>query len=459
LPCFEKLILLNYYLFRYSIYMQKIYIYLIIMFLSSAQSFSYTSSKIDFIEYDIENGLHVILHKDNTNPLVSIDIWYHVGSKNEDTNRTGFAHLFEHMMFQGSQNVDKTEHFSYIQKAGGTLNGTTNQDRTNYFETVPSNQLELVLWLESDRMSTLNVTQENFDNQREVVKEEKRQRYDNVPYGLKYYHLFNLSYKDHPYRWIPIGSMKDLNNADLEYAKDFYKRFYSPNNAVLVIAGDINYDNTRELVQKYFGDLKPAPPKPNVYTEIKFGSGEKLDTIYDNIKLPAIYMGYKIPGLLSKDNYALNILSDILSDGRSSRLYQNIIYKNQSAKSISSFVWDLEIGGLFVISSTGMRKSSLKSIDEQIEKQIEEIQYDGITEEELQKAKNKIESRIINRMQTMRSIAGQLALYWTYFKNSNMINTELESYLKVTIKDISNVCKEYLKKNNRVVLYYLPANK
>jgi len=192
--------------------------------------------KVDFDEFDLENGLHVILHKDNSNPIVSVDIWYHVGSKDEDTNRTGFAHLFEHMMFQGSENVGKAEHFSYVQKAGGTVNGSTNQDRTNYFESLPSNQLELALWLESDRMSTLNVTQENFDNQREVVKEEKRQRYDNVPYGSRFYNLFSLAFKNQPYGWIPIGSMQHLNDADLSYAQNFYKRFYNPNNAVLVVS-------------------------------------------------------------------------------------------------------------------------------------------------------------------------------------------------------------------------------
>lgn len=429
------------------------------MFLNSSSFCSFTPSNIDFIEYDLENGLHVILYKDKTNPIVSIDIWYHVGSKNEDSNRTGFAHLFEHMMFQGSQNVDKTEHFSFIQKAGGTLNGTTNQDRTNYYETVPSNQLELVLWLESDRMNSLNVTQENFDNQREVVKEEKRQRYDNVPYGSKYYNLFKLSFPEHPYNWIPIGSMEDLNDADLEYARNFYSKFYSPNNAVLVIAGDIEYDVTKKLVKKYFSELKPAPEILNNYPETTFNSGEKLDTVYENIKLPAVYLGYKIPGLLANDNYALNVLSDILSDGRSSRLYQNIVYETRSAKSINSFVWDLEIGGLFVISSTGLQNSGLNIIDEQINVQIEKIKSGGVTDEELQKAKNKNESRMINRLQTMKGIADQMAFYWTYFKNTDMINTELESYGKVTSEDVVKVCKKYLKKNNRAVVYFLPVKK
>src|SRR5512143_2901117 len=245
----------------------KYIVLIIIMSLASYRLSPADTEKIEFEEYDLPNGLHVILHQDNSNPLVSVDIWYHVGSKNEDTNHTGFAHLFEHMMFQGSAHVGKAGHFSYIQKAGGTLNGTTNQDRTNYFETVPSNALELVLWLESDRMSTLNVTQENFDNQREVVKEEKRQRYDNVPYGSRFYYLFKNIYKGTEYGWIPIGSMQDLNDASLAYAQDFYRKYYAPDNAVLVIAGDIDYNETKELVEKYFGDLKASETNARQFPE------------------------------------------------------------------------------------------------------------------------------------------------------------------------------------------------
>lgn len=434
-----------------------LYFLFIMTLISSKANTTETYARIDFIEFDLDNGLHVILHKDNSNPLVTVDIWYHVGSKNEDLNRTGFAHLFEHMMFQGSQNVGKAEHFTYIQKAGGTLNGTTNQDRTNYFETVPSHQLELVLWLESERMSTLNVTQENFDNQREVVKEEKRQRYDNVPYGSRFNNMFKLAFEGHPYEWIPIGSIDDLNASDLEYAKNFYKRYYSPNNAVLVIAGDIEYDSAEQLVQKYFGDLTTSPLNKKSHPELIFRSGEKQDTIFDNVKLPSIYIGYKIPGLHSADNYALNVLSNILSDGKSSRLYEDIVYNNKSAKSINSFVWDLELGGLFVISSTGLPNSDLKSINEQIVSQIELIKDGGVEPKELQKAKNRIESRIVNSIQTTRGIADHLAYFWTYFRNTDMINTELDEYAKVTSDDIVRVCGEYLDPLNRVVLYYLPG--
>ncbi len=433
--------------------------FIIIMTLVSYQLSPANTEKIEFKEYNLPNGLHVILHRDNSNPLVSVDIWYHVGSKNEDTNRTGFAHLFEHMMFQGSAHVGKAEHFSYIQKAGGTLNGTTNQDRTNYFETVPSNALELVLWLESDRMSTLNVTQENFDNQREVVKEEKRQRYDNVPYGSRFYYLFKDAYKGSEYGWIPIGSMQDLNDAGLSYAQNFYKRFYAPNNAVLVIAGDIDYGKTMELVKKYFGDLKPSETKPEQFPKNSYGGIDIKDTVFDNVQLPAIYIGYKVPGVKSKDEYALNLLASVLSDGKSSRLYKDLVYDSKLAKSAFSFNWDLELAGLFIVSATGLQNSNLAEIENHIDKQMEEIKSGKITEHELEKAKNKWETQFINRQQSMMGIADQLAFYWTYFKNTGMINSEIQNYQNTTLEDIHHAAEKYLNKDNRVVLYYLPEKK
>jgi zinc protease len=417
---------------------------------------SYSQSKVDFQEYNLDNGLHVILHRDNTNPIVTVDIWYHVGAKDEDAGRTGFAHLFEHMMFQGSKNVGKAQHFTYVQKAGGTLNGTTNQDRTNYFETVPSNQLELALWLESDRMSTLNVTQENFDNQREVVKEEKRQRYDNVPYGSRWNNLFKRAFKGQTYEWIPIGSMEDLNSADLSYAQSFYNKYYSPDDAVLVISGDINYSEARESVQKYFGDLKPAKTERKVFPEIIFNQGEITDTVYEKVQLPAIYIGYKIPGVTSKDIYALEMLSSVLSDGKSSRLYRKIVYNNKSAKSVNSFLYDNELAGLFIISSTGFKTSNLDELSSQITEEIDIIKKDLISEAELEKIKNSVEADYTNRLQTTMAKADLLAEYWTFNKNTNLINTKIDNYLNLTAQDIMDAAKKYLNPENRVVLYYLP---
>lgn len=413
-------------------------------------------AQIDFKEYDLKNGLHVILYKDNTNPIVSVNIWYHVGAKDEDSGRTGFAHLFEHMMFQGSANVGKTEHFNYIQKAGGTLNGTTNQDRTNYFASVPSNQLELLLWLESDRMSTLQVTQENFDNQREVVKEEKRQRYDNAPYGSRWEEMMKRLFREQTYEWTPIGSMDDLNSADLDYAKNFYKKYYSPDNAVLVVSGDFEYETAEKLIKKYFDDLKPAGTVKNKYEEIIFNQGEINDTIYDNVQLPAVYIGYKIPGTTHNDIYAITLLTMVLGDGKSSRIYNDIVYNKKSARSAGSFLWDNEIGGMLIVTASAFKNTDPVKLLNDITANIQKISDEGITEKELEKAKNSIEHDYVNMMQSTLRIADELANYYTFFKNTGLINTALNEYMKITAEDVRNAAKKYLVNENRVVLTYLP---
>ena len=428
-----------------------------IMLISTAE-LSTQTAKIEFEEFDLPNGLHVILHKDNTNPIVSVDIWYHVGAKDEDPGRTGFAHLFEHMMFQGSGNVKKTEHFNYIQNAGGTLNGTTNQDRTNYFETAPSNQLELLLWLESDRMSTLQVTQENFDNQREVVKEEKRQRYDNVPYGSRWGEMMKRLFKGQTYEWIPIGSMEDLNSADLNYAQEFYRKYYSPDNAVLVISGDIDYSEARTLAEKYFGGLKPASTVKKKYPEIIFNQGEAKDVIYDNVQLPAVYIGYKIPGTTSKEIQELEMLSMILGDGKSSRLYRDIVYDKKTAKSAGSFIWDNEIGGMFIVTATAFKNTNADSLLEDITRIVDSFGKEPVTDKELEKVKNSVENDYISNMQTIMGKADALASYWTFHKNTGLINTMVDEYLAVTKEDILKAARKYLSRDNRVVLTYLPKN-
>ncbi len=416
-------------------------------------------SNIEFEEFDLPNGLHVIMHKDATNPIVCVDIWYHVGSKDEDPGRTGFAHLFEHMMFQGSKNVAKTEHFNYIQNAGGNLNGSTNRDRTNYYQTAPSNQLELLLWLESDRMGTLQVTQENFDNQRDVVKEEKRQRYDNAPYGSRWSEMMSRAFKDQTYEWTPIGSMEDLNSADLGYAQEFYHKYYSPDNAVLVISGDIDYDNARTLAEKYFGELKPANTKKNSYPALIYNQGEISDTIYDNVQLPAVYIAYKIPGLKHKDAQAIELLSMILGDGRSSRLYNEIVYNRKIAKTTGAFVWDNEIGGLLVVYSTGFKNSNTDTMIGGITSIIDGMSTENVSARELDKAKNSIENEYTSSLQTVLGKGDALASYWTYFRNTGKINTAVNDYLNVTIEDLKNAAEKYLRKENRVVLTYLPKEK
>jgi zinc protease len=413
--------------------------------------------KINFIEYDLPNGLHVILHEDHSTPIVAVDIWYHVGSKNEDPERTGFAHLFEHMMFQGSANVKKAEHMAYIQKAGGTFNGSTNWDRTNYFQVVPSNQLELVLWLESDRMMSLNVTQENLDNQREVVKEERRWRVDNRPYGTQWEETFKRLFKVHPYRWPVIGYMEHLNAAKLEEVKKFFDTYYVPNNAVLVIAGDIDVEKTKNLVQKYFGDIprgnyeikRPNVVEPPLTQQVR-------DTIYDNVRLPAVFIAFRIPKDGERDFYALDLLANVLGSGRSSRLYQKLVYEKRIAQNVNVYAIGMEDAGVFKIDAYCSIGHEPEEVEREIWNEIEKIHRELITEKELQKVKNQTESQTLSNYQTVLSKADQLAHYYVIHGNTDEINHELDKILSITREEIRDSAVKYLRPENSVVLYYLP---
>jgi len=410
---------------------------------------------IKFVEHVLDNGLRVILHEDNTNPIVTVDLWYHVGSKNEEKGKTGFAHLFEHLMFQGSKNIKRTEHFRYVQMAGGILNGSTNQDRTNYYESLPSSQLELALWLESDRMGYLNVNQENFDNQRDVVKEEKRQRNDNVPYGTKWMNLFKYSFRDEPYEWVPIGSIEDLNNATLEDAKTFYRKYYSPSNAVIVVSGDINYDSALEKVNRYFSGLRSNLKKSNNSFEVKFNFGEVKENVYDSIQIPGVFIGYKIPGATSGEIPALELLTLILGSSKSSQLYTNLVYKKRLAKSAGSFIWDNEFGGLIIISCIGFVDSNPEEIEKGITETIGNLLTNKISDFELEKAKNSAEAYIIETMQTNLGKAEKLAFYSTFFNNTGLINSIFEKYANLTSDDILKTASKYFVNKNRVILHYL----
>lgn len=415
-------------------------------------------SDIKFEEYDLDNGLHVILHEDKTNPIVTIDLWYHVGSKNEARGKTGFAHLFEHMMFQGSENVKRTEHFKYIQKAGGYLNGSTSQDRTNYYESLPSNQLELALWLESDRMGSLDVNQENFDNQRDVVIEEKNQRNDNVPYGTKWSNLFKYSFKNEPYEWVPIGSIEDLNNATLEDAKKFYAKYYSPSNAVVTISGDISCDSALEKVHKYFGSIKSNIKFKDNFGEIKFNTGEVKEKVYDAVKIPGVFIAFKIPGLTENETPALELLTSILGSSRSSRLYSNVVYDRKLSKSANSFMWDNELGGLLIISCLGFVNSNPDEIEKGVTETIENLMIKPVTDFEIEKSKNYLETLITDSLQTNLGKAENLSYYRTYFKDTGLINTNYEKYSKITAEEIMRTATKYLVNDNRVVLHYISKN-
>jgi predicted Zn-dependent peptidase len=413
--------------------------------------------KIAFEKYTLPNGLKVILHKDNTAPVVAVTALYHVGSKNEDTARTGFAHFFEHLLFEGSENIKRGQFDKYVTNAGGVLNANTSQDRTFYYELLPSNQLKLGLWLESERMMHAKIEDIGVNTQREVVKEEKRQRIDNQPYGSILTEILKRAYKEHPYRWAPIGSMEHLNAARLNEFIDFYKTFYVPDNCVLSIAGDIDINETKKQVEQYFAAIpkgtKPIP-RPNV-TEKPLGS-EVRDVIEDNIQLPAVIQAYRAPKQGSDEYYAFRMLSTILSGGPSSRMNKTIVDERQMAVAALSLPFFNEDAGLFLnyaIAAMGVKPEALEKVVDSV---VGTLKTGGVSEREFQKVKNQIETSFVTANATMAGVAESLANYEVYFGDANLINTELARYNKVTRDDILNVAKKYLNKDNRVVLYYVP---
>lgn len=415
-------------------------------------------NQIQFEEYDLDNGLHVILHEDHSTPIAAVTVLYHVGSKNEDTNRTGFAHFFEHLLFEGSENIERGEFDSYVTNAGGALNANTSQDRTFYYELLPSNQMELGLWLESERMLHANIQQIGVETQREVVKEEKRQRVDNQPYGSWLENMMKRLYTEHPYNWVPIGSMEHLNAAQLSEFMDFYKKFYVPNNATLSIAGDIDVEETKKLIEAYFGNVpRGAEVVQPTVKEPALGA-EKTATIYDNIQLPAIMMGYRMPPQTSDDAYALQMASSVLSGGPSSRMYKRLVDQDQTALQVFSFPFSLEQGGAFITFSLANAGKTIDDMVPALEEEIANLQNELISEREFQKIQNQMESSFIQSNSKMAGIAESLADYHTYYGDANLINTEIDRYRKVTREDIQRVAKKYLVKDNRVVLRYLPKS-
>ncbi|MGQ9805925.1 MAG: M16 family metallopeptidase [Chlorobiales bacterium] len=413
---------------------------------------------IEFTEFELANGLHCFVHENHTAPIVTLDVWYHVGSKNEEEMRTGFAHLFEHLMFQGSRHVRKAEHFSYVQEAGGTLNGSTNFDRTNYYETLPANQLELALWLESDRMMSLNINEENFENQRNVVIEERRQRYDNAPFGRVSEELHKRAYIYHPYRWIPIGSIEHLKQATLEEAQRFFKTFYAPNNATLVVSGDVRSTEVGEQIERYFGDIARNSEIPRPKNEDAPLTQEIRETFYDNTELPAIFMAYRICNATSTDADVLDVISTILSNGRSSRLYRSLVHERRIAQSVSTHAAANEHDGLFHISLIAPQSTSLSELEKHFDDELQKIVEEGVTESELEKAKNAAEMNLTRHFSSNFGVADTIAYFHTFFKNAKEINREFERVEAVTLEDVHRVAKKYFGQKHRVVLYWLPRS-
>jgi len=413
--------------------------------------------KIVFEKYTMANGLTVILHQDKSAPVVAVSALYHVGSKNEDTARTGFAHFFEHLMFEGSDNVKRGDFDKYTSNAGGYNNANTTQDRTYYFELFPSNQYALGLWLESERMLHAKIEDIGVNTQKEVVKEEKRQRIDNQPYGSLIGEIFKRAFRVHPYRWQPIGSLEHLSRAKLDDFKDFYKTFYVPNNCVLSLAGDIDIPSVKAQIQAYFGTIprgsKPIP-RPAV-TEPPLG-GEIRDIVEDNIQLPAVVMSYRSPKQGSDEYYAFNVLSTLLSGGNSSRLNKYIVDEKQLAVAAGAFNYALEDAGLFIIYGIANMNIQPADLEKEIQVVIDGVKNKMVDEHEFTKVRNQITTEFVTRNSTMAGIAETLANYQVYFGDANLINTEINKYNKVTREDLLRVAKKYLNADNRVVLYYVP---
>lgn len=405
--------------------------------------------KITYEKFKLENGLDVILYQDLSLPTVSINIWYKVGSANEKPGKTGFAHLFEHMMFQGSQNIPKEGHFKFIQEAGGSLNGSTSIDRTNYYETVPANYLELILWLESDRMGFLlpSLTQEKLDNQKEVVMNERRQRYDNQPYGLAWEKIFsNLFTPDHPYSWPTIGWMTDIEKFELDDVRNFFSTYYSPSNASLVLGGNFDKKEARVLIEKYFGSIQNGknidPLKP---LEQKLSEVKKI-VHPDNVQLPRIYFAWHSEKIFGEDDVALDILADILSATKNSRLHKKLVFDNQIAQDVSAFQYSARLAGTFIIVSTAKPSTSLEILKENIFCEIENLVQNGITEDELLRSKNSIKSSYIYSLQKLDTIVDHINHYNFYLNEPDSFIFDIERYEKVTIDNVINAAKKYLTK-------------
>ncbi len=418
--------------------------------------------QIKFEEYDLPNGLHVILHEDHTVPLVAVTVNYHVGSKNENPERTGFAHFFEHLMFEGSPNIKRGEFFKYISNAGGDNNAYTTQDQTFYHELLPSNQLELGLWLESERMLHALVEDIGVNTQREVVKEEKRLRVDNQPYGRFITEIFVRAFKVHPYRWAPIGSMDHLNAAALSEFIDFYKTFYVPNNAVLCLTGDIDIAKTKLLVEKYFKDIPKGTkeiPRPKADSEPPLGK-EVRDTVYDEfIQLPAVIFAYRIPSLTSPDYYALQMMSSVLSGGASSRMNKELVDKQQKALQAFSFSYALEDAGLFISAAIVGAGVDVNEMEKLMQIEVDRMKNELISETEFNKIRTQMETQSVSANEGVMGVATNLSNAYVFNKNTNLVNTELDNYLKVTRDDIKRVASQYLVKENRVVLFYMAGKK
>jgi len=415
--------------------------------------------KINFTEYNLDNGLHIILHQDKTAPIVAVAVLYHVGSKNEQKGKTGFAHFLERLMFAGTKDIAPGQYYKLVRDAGGELNANTSQDRTIFYEILPSNQLDLGLWLESERMQYLTIDSSTVETAKNIIKQERDHRFTNQPYSNVLEEIFKRSYKVYPYSWVPLEPTQYIDNASIEEIKDFYKTYYVPQNATLSIAGNIDIDQTKKMVNEYFDNIprgknkiiRPAVVEPKQTKEIQ-------DTTYENVKFPAVVEAYHIPAFTNKDFFSIYMLTNLLSSGKDSGLYKSLVEEQKLAAQVEAYSFGLEAPGLFVTLGVANRGVDPNNLESAMNAEIDKVKNQLISKIELQKLKNLIEARFIDANSTDVGLAENLAEFHTLYGNTNLINTNLKNYLSITRQDIKNAADKYLQKNNRIVLYYLPAS-
>lgn len=417
------------------------------------------AQRIEFSEFDLDNGLHVILYPDHSSPNVTVGVHYNVGSKNEDPELTGFAHFFEHLMFEGTEHIGRGEYMKMVENAGGTLNAYTMVDKTYYHETVPSNQLELALWMEAERMLHAKVDSVGIATQKRVVAEEKKQRYDSQPYGDWSMLIMQKAFKIHPYSWPTIGDVDKLMEAQDSDFINFYETYYVPNNACLIIAGDINEENTKTMVEKYFTSIPRGTKHMHRPTAIEPPLQKQLcDTVYRDVQIPAVIQAYRVPEDAHPDTYALSMLDQLLSVGNSSRLYRKLVDEDQIAMQISSGNFGYQDPSVMIVIGLTGTNIEPEALNTAIDAQIKEVQDNLISEKEFNKLRNQIENSHVNAYRKASAVADKLGECYIYYGNANRINEEEAKMLAVTREDIQRVAKKYLKPSNRVLLYYLPKS-
>ncbi|MEE9155532.1 MAG: pitrilysin family protein [Gemmatimonadota bacterium] len=412
------------------------------------------------VEQTLDNGLRVIVQEDHTTPVVSVHVMYHVGSKHERPGRTGFAHLFEHLMFQGSENVVEDAHFKYIQNAGGSLNGSTWFDRTNYFETLPSNELELGLWLESDRMGFFEsaITQEKLDNQRNVVKNERLQSYENRPYGLAVETILSMVYPEgHPYRHPTIGFMEDLDAASLEDVKAFFHQFYTPDNAVLVLAGDLEADEGFDLAHEYFGDIPRGSGAQQVSAPMAPPIGRPRDRIFDRVQFPRVYIFHHSPAYGQQGFEEADVLSYVLGQGKSSRLYHKLVYEDRIAQDVTAQVWPTEDCGICFIVATARPGVDVAELEAKIFDVLIEVQRRGLEHREAEGGVNRALRNLVAELDSIGSRSDAIATAATFLDNPAYVNEVFANIAAVTPEAVVAIADEWLTEERRAVLHVLPS--